>query len=194
MAQVLTMRATSLAASTAILGAAVLAALSFSYTVANFALPSLERSIVVIAPEPPAPPPAAPAPPPMRPTLPNEMTAPVIPAPPTEFLAPISSGDVEAAPGPVLVEDPRWLQRPRDLARYYPPRAIGRGVEGEAVLDCLVSRIGTLSCAVVSETPAGWGFGAAAVQIAEDHRMVPATRDGQPVEGRYRMRTPFRLN
>jgi hypothetical protein len=31
------------------------------------------------------------------------------------------------------------------------------------------------------------------MQIARDHRMAPAMRDGVPVEGRYRMRVPFEL-
>jgi hypothetical protein len=46
----------------------------------------------------------------------------------------------------------------------------------------------------MSETPRGWGFGEAALAIAADHRMAPATRNGAPVEGRYTMRVPFELN
>jgi hypothetical protein len=46
---------------------------------------------------------------------------------------------------------------------------------------------------VVSETPANWGFGRAALEIAGDYRMVPAMRDGQAIEGRYRMRVPFEV-
>lgn len=194
MGQALTMRATSLAVSTALLGLAVIAALSFTYTVANFALPDLDRAVIVIAPEPPAPPPPAPVEPQVRQIQPTEMTAPSFPAPPQIVAAAVTAGTVEVAPGPALIEDPRWVRRPRDLARYYPRQALARGLEGEAVLDCRVSEIGVLSCAVVSESPADWGFGPAAVRIAQDHRMVPATRDGQAVEGRYRMRVPFRLN
>ncbi|HRO04993.1 MAG TPA: TonB family protein, partial [Terricaulis sp.] len=97
-------------------------------------------------------------------------------------------------PQPAEVTDPRWTRRPRDLSRFYPARARERGVEGEVLLDCAVSAQGALDCAVARETLAGWGFGEAAQRIAAEHRMVPATREGQPVAARYRMRLPFELN
>jgi len=96
--------------------------------------------------------------------------------------------------GPPTISNPHWLQTPRDLARYYPMMALRRDIEGEVQLDCLVTIAGALQCSVASETPANWGFGAAAIRIAQDYRMVPAMRDGAPVEARYRMRVPFRLN
>jgi protein TonB len=94
----------------------------------------------------------------------------------------------------VQIDNPRWSQRPTNLERYYPRRALQREIEGAAVLDCLVSTAGELTCSVISETPRGWDFGAAALRMAADHRMVPATRAGVPVEGRYRMRVPFNLD
>ncbi len=45
----------------------------------------------------------------------------------------------------------------------------------------------------MSETPANWGFGLAALRISRDYRMVPAMRDGQAVEGRHWMRVPFEV-
>jgi hypothetical protein len=46
---------------------------------------------------------------------------------------------------------------------------------------------------VVSETPANWGFGEAALRISGDYQMVPATRGGVPVEARHRMVVPFQI-
>lgn len=192
MSQTLAMRATSLAGSAALLGLAVMAALSVSYTVQRIAErspPAIESMIESVPPPPPElprtrePPPPDAAAPPLTDAAPPAIES---DAPPIETTMPV-------AQAPVMIESPRWVERPRDLARYYPRRAIPRGVEGEVMLDCLVSTAGALRCAVASETPANWGFGEAALRIARDHRMVPATRAGEPVEGRYRMRVPFEL-
>jgi periplasmic protein TonB len=191
MAQTLAMRATALAGSAALLTLATMAALSVSYTVQRLIEREPGAVEILVEPEPPPPPVA----PPIRQAPPLEATAPVVAAdaaapadaPPTETALPVGQG-------PVTIESPRWLERPRNLARYYPRRAVTRGMEGEAVLDCLVSTAGALRCAVVSETPASWGFGEAALRIAHDHRMAPASRNGEPVEGRYRMRVPFQLD
>lgn len=86
-----------------------------------------------------------------------------------------------------------WVRRPRDLERYYPRRARQLGVEGQVTLDCRVGLNGELTCVVVEETPPNWGFAEAALRIADEHRMIPAMRDGAPVEGRYVMRAPFTL-
>jgi protein TonB len=97
-------------------------------------------------------------------------------------------------PGPRDIADPRWLRRPSNLDAYYPTRARERGREGQVVLDCLVGTDGGLTCAVISESPANWGFADAALAIARDHRMAPALQDGAPVIGRYRMVVPFRMD
>jgi protein TonB len=83
--------------------------------------------------------------------------------------------------------------RPRNLASYYPRRALAREITGEVLLDCRVSALGALDCTIIAENPQNWGFGVAAQRIARDHRMTPASRDGVAVEGRYRMRVPFEL-
>ena len=103
----------------------------------------------------------------------------------TDYVAPYS---------PPVVSNPQWVRRPRDLARYYPPRALERGMEARVVMDCAVSVQGMLNCSVVSETPENWGFGEAARRISRDYQMVPATRDGMPIEARYRLVVPFELN
>lgn len=195
MAQSLAMRATSLAASAALLALAGIAALTVSWTVARLA-PAPEGPVIVSEREPVmAPPTSTPTPP--RPhtveaTQPTDQTVDVA----TTVQISTDNGDVGPAvpnPGPPTISNPHWLQVPRDLARYYPVMALRRDLEGSVQLDCLVTTTGALQCTVISETPTNWGFGAAAIRISQDYRMLPAMRDGAPVEGRYRMRVPFRL-
>lgn len=79
---------------------------------------------------------------------------------------------------------------------YYPQSAIrrtGGGVavtHGTAVLDCQVKPDGGLDrCRIVSETPSGYGFGAAAKRMAERGRVRVA--DLPPGETTVRLRVPF---
>ncbi len=193
MAHTLGLRATSFAASAAVLGLAVLGALSVSITLSRTTSgPDAITTIIERAEDPPKPPPPTirDRPPPTTddPVAIEQPAADLSPQPPTEFVGPVAQ-PVE----PPEITNPRWLRRPRDLAAYYPRRAIDRGVTGEVVLDCLVSPVGRLACNVVSETPSNWGFGEAALRISRDHLMAPATRDGMSIEGRYRMRVPFQV-
>lgn len=96
-----------------------------------------------------------------------------------------------ASSEPVVITSPTWVERPRNPERFYPRAAFMRGVAGEVVLGCDVDIAGRLSCVVTSETPAGQGFGDAALRIANAHVMRPAMQDGAPVRGRYRMVVPF---
>ncbi len=195
MAQSLAMRATSLAASAALLALASIAALTLSWSVARLA-PTHEGPIIVSEHEPLATPPQTRAIPHVRPPDATQ-SAPDTTDPVTSV--PISNNPSDRAEpipdiAPPTISNPHWLQTPRDLSHYYPMMALRRDMEGDVALDCLVATSGQLHCAIVSETPANWGFGAAAIRIAQDYRMAPATREGAPVEGRYRMRVPFRLN
>ncbi|MEZ5957885.1 MAG: TonB family protein [Hyphomonadaceae bacterium] len=120
-------------------------------------------------------------PPPPRQVESQQNSAPVAVSPP----------DANAASDPVIITDPVWITRPRNPERFYPREAFMRGVAGEVVLDCDVDTEGRLACVVVSETPAGSEFGAAALRIANAHVMRPAMRNGAPARGRYRMVVPF---
>jgi protein TonB len=192
MAQSLAMRATSLMASATLLALAGIAAVSIRYAVTQTqGAPDLPP-IISIAPTPPVVPPTAtarriPQSPPAESQSSDETAS-----PPT---IPASTSGSESALdlGPATILSPRWLQRPGNLGVYYPRQALRREREGAVDLDCLVTTTGLLQCRIVSETPANWGFGEAALRIAADHRMVPATRAGVPVEGRYRMHVPFQL-
>ncbi|MBY0562847.1 MAG: energy transducer TonB [Hyphomonadaceae bacterium] len=197
MTQINALRARSLAASSLLLGAAVVAALSMAVTHTQ-TMTGRDYTPITVVSAPPAPTPTPPAPQPLpSPTAPVSgpyVAAPVLaPAPTTTGELPIL-GFAPPEAGPVAIASPTWLRRPRDLARYYPPRALARGVEGRVVLDCVVHATGALSCRVSSESPANWGFGEAAQRISREHQMVPARRDGVAVEGRYTMVVPFEID
>ena len=93
------------------------------------------------------------------------------------------------APPPPVYEyeqHPDWVRRPdvNDLAAAYPAGAQVRS--GSAKLDCAIMASGYLGpCAVVSESPEGRGFGAAAMSLARIFAMRPIGPDGQPVAGKH---------
>jgi protein TonB len=195
MAHTLGIRATSLGASAAVLGLAVVAAFSVSVRFIEFNA-VVGPTIDVFAERPKDDPPLRPItrdrPPPTT-TTEEPVITDIALADPQPLQISEFSSLVTTYEGPPEITSPRWLQRPRDLGIYYPRRAEARGVTGDVVLDCLVSPAGRLDCDVVSETPSNWGFGEAALAISRDHRMAPATREGVVVQGRYRMRVPFQV-
>lgn len=90
-----------------------------------------------------------------------------------------SSGAAEAQNS-----DPTWLQAPRlqDIRSVWPTEALRAGRGGRTVVNCLITEQGVLTdCQVVSETPEGFGFGAAAAILASQFQMKPAMRDGKVV-------------
>ncbi|HEX3919497.1 MAG TPA: TonB family protein [Caulobacteraceae bacterium] len=97
---------------------------------------------------------------------------------------------------PLEIYDPIWLQsyNPQALAALFPQAAVKAGIlDGRATVVCSVVHDGSLNdCSVTSETPAGLGFGSAALQIAAVMKMNPWTRQGAPVEG-GRIRLPIHL-
>jgi TonB family protein len=71
-----------------------------------------------------------------------------------------------------------------DLAKAYPEKAMRRGVSGVAVIDCGVNKEGDLAdCALSSETPMNYGFGAAAVSLAPLFNVEPRMKNGVAVNG-----------
>lgn len=194
MTQTVAMRTTSLLASTALMAALTIAALTMSVVFIPQVIGTDAPTIDMATLPPPAPPESAPRRP--APPVDRPIESPFAAEDPLPLMEePIS--DTGAAglgpPQPEIITRPRWVRTPSALQGYYPRRALTRGVEGDVVLDCLVSTAGSLGCRVVSETPDTWGFGEAALRISRDYQMVPAMRAGQPVEGRYRMRVPFRV-
>jgi len=87
-----------------------------------------------------------------------------------------------------------WLKgpTPEDLMTVWPREALKKGYGGRAVIACQVSLQGALrECSVESESPAGAGFGSAAIALTPQFVMKPATRDGRPVVGAVRIPVIF---
>jgi hypothetical protein len=81
--------------------------------------------------------------------------------------------------------DARWLVRPGDeaVSLFFPYLALMQHVEGRAVVDCTTRLDQRMDCTLVSEGPAGWGFGRAAIGLARSFRMAPAVRGGVATPG-----------
>ena len=85
-----------------------------------------------------------------------------------------------------VIINPDWTRIPtgQEVDLLYPVSAQRARVSGRAVIACQVAATGLLEyCAVIDESPAGFGFGAAALQMSKSFRMRPRTRDGVPVSG-----------
>jgi hypothetical protein len=82
----------------------------------------------------------------------------------------------------------QWLGQPtaQQWASVYPPKAKAAGVTaGSATLSCTVEVDGGLkACGVKDETPAGMGFGAAAMAAVPVFVMKQWNDDGEPMVGR----------
>jgi len=95
----------------------------------------------------------------------------------------------EAAPAVMpshVISMPDWAAVPTgaDLGSAYPPAALSARLAGAAEIACVTTAEGFLTgCQVTAESPAGAGFGAAALALAAKFRMKPITRDGLPVAG-----------
>lgn len=94
------------------------------------------------------------------------------------------------------VKDPVWLATPsfEDRVKAYPKAALDAGVGGETALRCNVKPDGALAgCVLASETPAGMGFGQAALTLADRFRMRPeAIPRSAPGEAQPEVTVPIR--
>jgi protein TonB len=114
---------------------------------------------------------------------------------PTTSVPPL---EIAAAPAPTP-PPPRgtlsWAQRPtaERIAALYPRRAARDSVGGRADLDCTVRADLGVTCGIASETPAGAGFGQAALSAVTSYRARPTLSDGVSAVGaRTRVSIVFR--
>lgn len=73
-----------------------------------------------------------------------------------------------------------WVRTPDPSAwdSYYPVAARLASVSGAASVRCSMSREGSLAaCAVLTEAPAGWGFGDAALGLSAWYRLGGSSRE-----------------
>ncbi|RZJ26216.1 MAG: TonB family protein, partial [Brevundimonas sp.] len=91
---------------------------------------------------------------------------------------------------PSVINSPSWARQP---SVEFPERALARGIEsGRVQLNCLVNANGSMSdCNVVSEDPAGAGFGSAAIAGARRARLSPRTVDGAAQNARVNFTVRF---
>jgi protein TonB len=90
---------------------------------------------------------------------------------------------------PALAQPAACASQAGEDVVYYPKAAQAQGVEGVAVIKCKVTRGGELSgCVVVSETPAGYCFGRAALDMA-----VTLKLKERPADGVYQTTIRFNL-
>jgi TonB family protein len=75
----------------------------------------------------------------------------------------------------------------------YPVRAVRAGMAGDVALRCEMDQAGRMGvCHVLSETPEGYGFGAAALRLAERMRSEPKSVSGSPLYSVVEFTIPFR--
>lgn len=99
---------------------------------------------------------------------------------------------LQDAPPPAEVSRVTWTQHPTPM---YPDAAAANGIDsGTVTLSCIVGADGGASdCTVLTETPEGQGFGAAALASMERARFSPRTMEGATAGARARFTIRFRL-
>jgi len=97
----------------------------------------------------------------------------------TERLVAEATPPVSEVDGDTL--NARWEKFAPDaqLPDYMPQKAMEAGVSGKSTVVCRWDAAGRVSgCTILSETPAGYGFGQATLRLLYDHgRVVPARPD-----------------
>lgn len=106
------------------------------------------------------------------------------------------AGGGAAAQAPGVITDPVWRSTPSAQQRsaLYPMRAMAGEKIGVAVVRCTAKADGKLAgCSLVCETPEGWGFGKAGLQMMKHFRLDPLLADGRSVAGETVI-MPLRFN
>lgn len=96
----------------------------------------------------------------------------------------------EAEPIPSTIEFERLNQRA--IARFYPARALDRGINGRVELDCIVLASRRLDCAPTFESPHHENFADAALRVAATVRVRDDDR-GFPIGARFTLPVRFQI-
>jgi periplasmic protein TonB len=105
---------------------------------------------------------------------------------PLLILLQAASPSAEQAPTPEDVARPaapRFRQAPNvyEASLAFPQQAADTGVSGDAVLRCRANAVGRLAdCTVKEETPAGYGFGKAAMSLRSKFRLEAPAKGADP--------------
>lgn len=89
---------------------------------------------------------------------------------------------------------PDWAERPdgEELSRFYPPLPLALELTGQVIVRCKLPATGVpQGCVVEEETPAGLGFGPAAIRMAPRFQMRPGI--GQKPDDGVRIPVRFAL-
>lgn len=98
--------------------------------------------------------------------------------------APVLAVDPSDAPPLPIRADWTRMAAYDDLARLYPTQAMAKKLSGEVKALCLLTDDGKLAnCKILSEQPAGEGFGAATLEALKLYRARRVTPEGAPVAG-----------
>lgn len=90
--------------------------------------------------------------------------------------------------------DWRYLPSVEVIQFFYPKAALKAELEGRVTVRCRVDAEGTpRDCRTISETPAGHGFGAAALKVANLCEFLPARSDGKAVASTVQIPISFRI-
>jgi TonB family protein len=103
---------------------------------------------------------------------------------PIQFKLPPPAQDAGLTPP---VTQPGWRRQPtaQELASAYPRQARAAAATGETTLRCVIDFHGRFeTCDVTKESPAGLGFGQAALRVATLFQVAPVDGDGSKVAGR----------
>ena len=82
-------------------------------------------------------------------------------------------------------QPPDWLHAPTsgDIRAAFPNNGAAQQRGGSATVSCIVTTTGAVrDCRVAAESPAGLGFGQAALTLTPQFLFRPASHNGQPVE------------
>ncbi len=91
---------------------------------------------------------------------------------------------------------PDWRYLPSlDVIQFFYPKAARKAdVEGRVTVKCRLDVEGTPhDCGIISETPTGQGFGAAALKVANLCEFLPARMNGEAVASTVRIPISFRI-